>query len=173
MTAWYATSRSALHARFGSDASLMAALLAATSPRQTMRANVTMALRTYHLYQQGAELGLRLLPAHRVNVVRALRGEPLSGLKVSALHQNLLGDESAVAVDRWVVRFYRGRGMDIEYRGIEESLYHQIESEVCQDAKIMGVTPAQMQVSVWCFMNGERLTYADYLSQLDMFDSKV
>ena len=166
MKDWYARSRETIRIMFGKDAGLMSALLAATSGRQTMQANVTMALRVYRMHQAGVVPADGFLPSHLSNVRRALRGEELSGLKVTALCKNLLGDESAVAVDRWVLRYLRGDVKDVMYRGIAAPLFRELEAEVVDLAKKNDVTPAQMQISIWCFMNGERRSYSEYLCQM-------
>lgn len=168
MKDWYARSRETIEVMFGKDAEMVSALLAATSGRQTMQANVTMALRAYRMHQLGSMPVDGFLPSHLLNVRRALRGEALSGLKVTALFRNLVGDESAVAVDRWVLRYLRGNVKDVMYRGIAEPLFRELEAEVVELARKNDVTPAQMQISIWCFMSGERRSYSEYLCQMRM-----
>ena len=65
------------------DPILFANLLAATSPRKTVKANWRLANRIYREFKAGSAYSrIGLMPCYIGNIDRALSGQPLSGNKV-------------------------------------------------------------------------------------------
>lgn len=120
---WYQNAWAALKFTFGDEASLVADLLAATSPKMPIEKNVNLALDIYRLYKMewndeyiptlegkrkskmpGSEGSGALWGSYLPNIYRAIRGEPLSGLKVWNFSRALKGDEDAAVIDTWMTK---------------------------------------------------------------------
>lgn len=146
-------------------ATLYIALLAATSPQTSIKDNVRRAWKALKLFD---EVGLDectffkniKFPSHLLNVLRALRGEPLSGPKVTAFLKNLLGPSvypdaaNAVTVDLWMMRAVHGicgipEGYDKSDDAPAPAEYRCVEDLVRQLAALRGVEPRQYQAAVW------------------------
>jgi hypothetical protein len=127
------------------DSTLFAGLLAATSPRKTVRENWKLANRIYREHKAGKPYSRRgLLPAHTGNVDRAIAGQELSGPKVRAFRENLSGNPARVTVDIWIMRYY---GMKNESPTAKE--YLAIERDIVRQARRFNTTPAGMQAIFW------------------------
>lgn len=98
--------------------------------------------------------------AHRYNLIRIMRGEPLSGPKVTAFEANLMGDPDSVTVDRWMMRAFNdstqlvnGRCEHAAYKDTDDAPsepdYRCIEDAVRKLAYEAGVQPRQYQAAVW------------------------
>lgn len=76
-------------------------------------------------------------------------GDPaaiLGGPKVRAFYANICGDTSAVCVDVWAARAAEGRSDD---RAADGRRYKRIARAYERAADIAGVTPRDMQATVW------------------------
>ena len=167
----YARVREALNEVYGQDAGLVAGLLAATSAKTTMKGNVALAMGVYWAFKDRGAIPVNgLFESHLFNVRRVLTGKELRGRKVKALYMNLIGDETYVCVDRWVMRYYGASGGngDGEIRGIPDKLYNRLEARVREEAEELGITPAQRQAQIWCEMSGNDVIYADLICQYPM-----
>ncbi len=130
---------------FGNDADLFCDLLAATSPRKQVSANWRIALRIYNAFKAGQEIPLTgLMSAHIGNIERALRGHELSGPKVSAFAANLKGDHNRVAIDVWVLRYFK-----IGKKRISAKQYIELEKKIQRLAKRNKMSPAAYQAKIW------------------------
>jgi len=82
---WYADARS-LIVREYSNPELFIGLLAATSPRMHVKKNWKTAETIYKSVLRGGPINYGCgMKTHKPNIGRAIRGEPLSGLKVESL----------------------------------------------------------------------------------------
>lgn len=122
---WYADSEPAIKLA-------SAARIAATSARTGIVDNLRRALR-----------GDSPLPAHKGNLERAARGEPLSGPKVEAFRLALLGDLTAIPVDVWMFRAYRWTNETMSAR-------KDVERRVRIGASRMKCAPRDYAASIWC-----------------------
>ena len=128
------------------DPALFANLLAATSPRKTVKANWILANRIYREFKTGKPYGRQgLMPCHIGNIDRALSGIPLSGNKVRAFSENLCGNFESVTIDVWILRYF---GMD-ENKAISDKVYAKIADKIRRIAKKTGHTPAAIQAILW------------------------
>lgn len=128
------------------DPVLFANLLAATSPRKTVRANWILANRIYREFRAGKPYSRTgLMPNHIANIDRALGGIPLSGNKVRAFADNLCGNFESVTVDVWILRYF---GYD-EKMNISDKMYSTISAKIRRIAKKSGITPAACQAVLW------------------------
>ena len=124
---------------------LFADLLAATSPWKQVTANWRLADRLWRAIGDAERLAdtvANLMPAHAINVIRALQRKPLSGYKVSRFARNLKGDGDAVTVDVWICRAY---GIADK---LSEATYADIEADI-QQARRKGMRPSDWQAVIW------------------------
>lgn len=143
---WYTNARQTLWNVFGEDGDLMAQLIAATSPRQRVSRNVDLALEAYQRYKVGLDpVPPTAMPAHAENIHRAIRGEALSGPKVSRFAANILGDKDPVTVDIWMMRLF---GLPYDKAPTPQQ-YRMVSEWTTQLAKDMGVSPSEMQAALW------------------------
>jgi len=150
---WYAD----IHEYIGktyADPILFANLLAATSPRKTVKANWILANRIYREFKTGKPYSrIGLMPCHIGNIEKSLSGIPLSGNKVRAFSENLCGNFESVTIDVWILRYF---GMD-ENKAISDKVYAKISDKIRRIAKRAGLNPAQCQAILWTisrFNNG-------------------
>ena len=152
---WYRECGDSIRAEFGTDADLFIDLLAATSPRKQVSANWRLTMRIYHVWQNRtvpvfgmlplADYGNLMqgtLPAHRGNIIKALKRQPLSGNKVRAFAANLKGDYEQVTLDVWMCRHY-------DYpQTLTNKKYAELSAIVRTEAAA-GMQPAEYQAVVW------------------------
>jgi hypothetical protein len=157
---WYKNCGDAIRKEFGNDADLFIDLLAATSPQKHISANWRLAMRIYHIWTTknpvlegwkeneifSQNLFAGTLPAHRYNIMRALKGEPLSGNKVKAFAANLKGDLEQVTIDRWVQRWYDWPGYTKTLSNIK---YNKLAQYIKEQATNEGYKPAEWQAIIW------------------------
>lgn len=146
--AWYGTARAAarqLARRHGCTVDRAAAVIAATSPANTWKGNLTLADRMLTNPDCGA------LPAHRQGraIARARRGSlALSGPKVSAFRDAIRGIGRRAVVDRWMVRAL----------GLPESVtpktYELAASALDRAARLHNVDVHTLQATVWIAIRG-------------------
>ncbi len=141
---WYAKTAKWINNNFD-DPALFAALLAATSPRKQVRANLRLAARLYRQFRSGQELDLTgLMPCHKGNIDRAIAGEPLSGPKVRAFYFNLIGDYDHVTIDIWVLR-----SVGEKRTRLSPKQYKRLEKKIKRRARYHKMSPAEYQALLW------------------------
>jgi hypothetical protein len=141
-TYWYKHVKPVLQPIFGPNTDLFLNFLAATSPRTPVADNVVRALKAYNEYLSGEPFSTEFA-AHRQNLERAAKGEPLSGLKVGSFGPNLLGDFIRVTVDTWMAKAY---GFPSK---VSDPMYRFLDYAISQAAKAKGLEPAEMQAAIW------------------------
>lgn len=155
---WYTNARKAIRDKYGPDGIIFTSLLSATSPRQSVELNLRMTKSIFEAWNllgrdvsESAlhELGeLGNLKARYFNIKRALLGEELSGLKVTAFKANLFGDEDRVTIDTWMITF---AGIQHEGTILTKGGQLAYTRRVQRAGKILGWTPAQVQAGVWSY----------------------
>lgn len=157
---WYQRASDTLSTVFGEDKDRFVGLLAATSPRQSVKENLQMALNIWADWEEagrplGAEELTPLIKKHaelhaRVpNSVKALQGyEPeLSGNKVEAFRKNLLGDMSHSTNDTWMALF-----ANVDQKAFRAVSGHlAFTSKVRKVADKLDLHPAEVQETIWSF----------------------
>jgi hypothetical protein len=193
---WYDTTYPSIVDFFNGNverANLFVYLLASTSPLTNIRENIQRAL---HALQVGEQFGATAtvfeehipFEAHRLNVLRSFRGEPLSGPKVTNFAKNLFGPEfrdksgkvafpdaaDAVTVDRWVMRAVQGicnpEDASIKDDAPTEPQYRCIEDAIKKLAYAEGVQPRQYQAAVWV---GIKIECGDMNDTTNPFDVEL
>ena len=132
-----------------------AGTIAALSPLQTWAGNVSAADRVLAAAAAGEPEAPRVgLGANVAKAWRIAQGERpldvLSGPKVRSFYRNIMGDLSAVTVDRWAAR---ACGVPESFpRGAKN--YAQCEHAYREAATTLGIAPAILQAIVWCSIRG-------------------
>lgn len=160
---WYENSARALKNYFGDDAPQFTKLLAAYSPRQSVRDNLKTALDAWRDWGRAGRptdentIG-EILDKHAGgekfagrfnNAVRALKGDaqPFSDTspKVSSFYQNLIGKVNFVTNDVWMSKF-----AGITHAALGDKLgYLGLSAKVREAAKELGWAPQQTQAAIW------------------------
>lgn len=158
---WYARAAKILNQIFGDDADLFIGVLAASSPRQTVRENLAMALRVWDAWQKAGRPNdyqtivddiarpLTALESRYMNVARHLTGKDMSedSRKVKSFYDNSGGNLYSVTLDTWMALF---GGVDQSLFGTKSG-YAAHAAKVRRVAKRMGLQPAEVQETVWSF----------------------
>ena len=150
MRNWYTKDRRFIRATFDSDWMLVASLLAATSPRVHVATSWQWAMDIYHQFKAGKQPDLsKYYPCHKANIRRALAGQPLSGDKVSAFYENLIGNLDAVTIDTWMLRLFNWFRKDEKRHNPEGGKYRQLAKVFRTVARHNGFAPAEFQAILW------------------------
>lgn len=129
---------------FGEDAQLFQDILAATSQRQTVKGNVTVAIKAYGQLKRG-EPFTGYLDGVRRNLNRVREDEALRGPKIGEFGAGTRGDPNAIAVDRHVA---------YALFGTKAPSLRQIEAgkrRIRELAERTGFTPRETQAALWAF----------------------
>ena len=148
---WYPDATRLIKQLYGEHWTLFVDILAATSPRVSVKKNWKMAVnilsayidRDKHPAKLGDILG-RLMPAHLINTIRALQGRPIKGPKVSRFAENLKGNLDVVTIDMWICKAY---GIDAER--LTAKVYERLEQKIIKEAYKTNVKPANYQALIW------------------------
>ncbi len=148
---WYSDATRLIRDLYGDHWKLFVDLLAATSPRMAVKKNWRITAELMQAYMDRAakpkafgDLLGKLMPAHLMNVIRALQGRPIQGPKVSRFAQNLKGDLDVVTIDVWICKAY-----GIPHKALTPKIYNRLEKKIRQDAKACNATPAGYQAVLW------------------------
>lgn len=150
---WYRRATRFLKDYAGNDLTLFTSLLAATSPRQTVKLNLEMTIRIYAEYIGGNDdiddlAKMSDLPAREGNVKRAFENKPLSGFKVESFRKNLLGDLKAVTLDTWMLTYI---GVSNKNIIVCKGGYMAYSHRIKKAAKRLGWKPAEVQECIWSY----------------------
>jgi hypothetical protein len=145
---WYNNDRRFLQDVFKDDWQLVAALLAATSPRIGLKTSWDWTVRIYRDYITGHKIRLsELHKCHRPNVKRALAGKPLQGAKVRAFYAALCGDDNAVVLDTWMLRLFNYYPRHTH--NPEGRRYDRLATAFRTVAEHNNIAPAGLQAILW------------------------
>lgn len=184
---WYSDTRAEIVRVFGPDSALFTRILAATSPRKSVKANLTEALRVFSLirpyidnYEAERPEQFSKFEAHNLNLFRISKGEALSGLKVRAFCRALLGDCQAVTVDMWIAKAFNiNRPLRVsDFVGIEYVIKEATgawKDREYSKGHTRTLSPAQAQACIWHTIRKrsgltESNSFAYYLKQLKAVD---
>jgi hypothetical protein len=163
---WYATSYAAVRRRFA-DPELYVDLLALTSARASVGANVTLATKAYRqIKEHGCVMREGFTRHHYASIKHYLETGNIRGRKTGSFAECLRNPESQrVPVDIWMMRWH---GLDHNVPTKKE--YDEIESRILTEAAEHGMTPRDYQSKVWMDARGDGYrargsSFADYLQQ--------
>jgi hypothetical protein len=147
---WYDETRAAVTRAVGEQwAAVYIDMLAATSPNQSVKGNVTAANKALRQLKEGRPFAgylpvvKSMLDIIRINWLTGYRVK-FGGAKVQNFADALGGDLSAIVVDRWMLRAF----------GYPENItakrYREISHWIAAKAHREGMAPAQVQAAIWC-----------------------
>jgi len=161
---WYRNTRSSLINKFSSDYKIVAGLIASTSPRRDVQRNIRIAINIYKAYQNNPKQLIdeminnkqvfckkyELMNAHYNNVKRTLThnyNKPLtlSGNKVNAFYNNMIGNYDYVTIDIWMLRIF---GLTKEAITSKKE-YANLSNILSEIAKEQNLLPAELQAILW------------------------
>lgn len=143
---WYHRAHERLVREFGDDADLFADVLAATSPRVSVKKNWRAARALYDHWIRTGQVNpdLVAMKTHLPNVIRAFNREPLQGPKVQRFAANLKGDFNAVTIDVWMCKHF-----GIDQDDLSPEMYRRLERRVKDCARKHGCSPCEYQAAAW------------------------
>lgn len=129
-----------------------AGVIAALSPQHTWAQNLRLAEEclsggTPKCFKRTANLAMYVRQQWMPEYVEAA----IRGRKVTAFYANIIGDESWVTIDRWMLR---AMGLPDKF-SLTDKRYTQLGELVCDVARELNVTPAVLQATVWCVVRGK------------------
>ncbi len=148
---WYSDATKLIQELYGDNWQLFVDLLAATSPRQSVKRNWRQSAAILAAYidrenrpKRFGDLLGDVMRSHLNNVVRALQQRPINGPKVSRFAANLKGDLDVVTIDTWICKAYA-----IEHKALTTSLYNRLEQKIRADGERQGIAAANWQAVIW------------------------
>lgn len=170
---WYAESAQAILDRFQDHNRLFASILAATSPRNSVRSNTIFALRAYRSITEHYVVYRTDDPkygiTHKIavnNLERIVRGEQIGGRKVANFVEALCGNGEAVVVD-----VHMCKAFNLKRTAPTKLDYDYIEQTIKKLARKLNMAPAEVQAALWCQTVAKQrrkvVSYADTLKQLE------
>lgn len=148
---WYSDAKRLIIELYGENWKLFIGLLAATSPRVSVKRNWQMSDKILKAYlnrdENPAKLGDilgRLMPCHLINVLRVFQGRPIKGQKISRFYANLIGDLSVVTIDVWICKAF-----GIDRTQLTAKVYRTLEEKIVSMAERLGLHPANYQACIW------------------------
>jgi hypothetical protein len=158
---WYARSRKAIKAVYKDDWCLWAAIASAVSANSSVKATVKLANKAYNeLVYLGCFRRESFVKTHYLSLLGVLENGMPNGRKCRALYHNLVGVETEVPIDIWMMRYYFGHSKVPNTKQFDE-----VEWIIRRDAKMFRMTPAQRQAQIWCRIRGKSDDFSDYLMQ--------
>jgi len=156
-TNWYEDNLKFIKWLFGYDWELVITLLAATSQRTQLSANVTQTLKILYRIQEGLDImgdneEPDFLPAMVIQIEKTMRGEDFAGRKIESFKRNMLGDNKPVVCDMWVAKacgLIPTERNGKKYYNVTDKQYTQIEDYITELAKELQVEPRDFQSAVW------------------------
>lgn len=172
---WYDDISATLRKYFGQEnAAVFAKLLAATSPRTSVKRNLEKAIVAFNSYineyknkfKIQSDLSLADDPAfkqrmmnyfimrtHIPNIGKAMAQTELGGSKVNNFSRALAGDPNAVTLDIWMAR---ALGLNDQEFFQDAKLYELAADSIRELAAEEGVEPRQYQAAVWTGIRKEQ-----------------
>ncbi len=157
---WYARHENVLSDLFGNDAALFQRMLSATSQANTVKGNVTLALKAYAQFLDGQPF-TGYLPAVTKNLDRIRADEELQGAKISQYGKANEGDESAIAVDRHIsiLLFNSAKPNAAQIKAAK--------ARIRTVADRLGWAPRELQAALWAFNQTRLGTNPDEVQSYD------
>lgn len=161
---WYRNTRSSLINKFTSDYKMVAGLIASTSPRRDVQRNIRIAVTIYKAYKEHPKQFVNeminnrkqfckkfeLMSAHYNNVKTTIlhnynKPLELSGNKVNAFYNNMIGNYDYVTIDIWMLRIL---GLTKEAI-VSKKEYLHLSNIISEVAKEQNLLPAELQAILW------------------------
>lgn len=152
---WYDEAWPQMQRMFGKHAELYVDVLAALSPHNGVKGNITSANKAMALILSGKRSAKKPfkvttetkagdgMQAHVDNLNRILKGQPIGGPKVGPFARALKGDKNTVVVDTWMMRAFgfTDKATDSEITFIQQAVTGMAEA--------LGKDARQVQAAIW------------------------
>lgn len=132
-----------------------AGVIAILSPRNYLTRNLQDTIKVLTCIRRGWNPGTISLHSTNSNKYKAFqfaRGElqTVPGIKVSSFYDNILHPHTSarVTVDVWAIRVYLG-DYTCPVKPITPRLYRAIESEYIESARVLEISPVELQAITW------------------------
>ena len=150
---WYLDSRQAIENHLGNKigSDLAIQFIAATSPRNSVKRDLSLALREIDHYINHQPVSRRYgiaSPTIYKNVLRVCGLRPLRGAKTLAFALALAGNENAIVLDTWTMKAFNRPW-------IQGPELRHIPVIIRKIAKTVNMTPAQVQACLWTYAKTE------------------
>lgn len=152
---------------------LLIDILAATSPRQSVKRNLKCAIDIYIAYQslddwKAISCGIATKYIHK-NLERLFAGQKLNGKKVRPFAEALSGNTKAVVIDSWMLKAF-----NINRSAPTPNDREHITTVVNKISDKTGLEPSQVQACLWSYAKTElndtpfkeASDYSDYIKEL-------
>jgi hypothetical protein len=154
---WYAEAWKVAQEILPGNPYLAAGVIAALSPRCQWSTNVAWATALVQAAMEGRECPPVHTTTMRAQAWRIANGTPaldvLNGPKVRSFYSNITGDTDAVTCDVWATYVAAGHK-----DAITPAQYRCIADAYRRAAKILGVTPREVQAATWIAARGVKPT---------------
>lgn len=156
---WYRDARRIarrLGRQHGMTPSRVAAVIAALSPRQRWRVNVTQAERLLAGWDGPYSAFPRQLEKARAIINGARPADVLTGIKEHAFWRAIAGDDTAVTVDRWAIQTATGETGARAYETLNKDnrARRAIAAAFTEAAELAGERPREFQAILWIAERG-------------------
>ena len=143
---WYTKAHYSIKSKHGED-TLIYALIALTSPRKHVKANVKLAEAIYYNIQKGLHWSSNikgLMPNVRKSINHYLETKEIRGLKTSNFYKNLMLDLNAVTIDTWQLKYH-----NINKLKLTPLQYDKLTKRIKANARRHNLKPAEYQAVTW------------------------
>jgi hypothetical protein len=159
---WYGESRAVIQAVYGDDWAIMCALLAATSAHASLKANTTLARRAFQEIHDTGNVNHEHFQRVHYNAIQdVLRDAMPSTVKCRAFYHALVGVQTSIVVDIWMMR-WAGYRQTVPTNRQRKLIIRRVQYR----ARKWHVPACQAQAIIWGKIRGSHQSYADLLRQL-------
>lgn len=166
---WYYNSNKIIKQLFKNDYKLFIKILAVTSPRNTVKRNTFLALKTYFYIKQNKKIDFSYGIANLIikrNVNRILNNKSVNGIKVNSFIDSLLLKDNSICIDVWMLKAF-----NIKRNAPTQKDIRIIIKTIKYISEVTGFKTYEVQACLWCYAKKELNTsvhksYKDFKSFL-------
>jgi hypothetical protein len=150
---WYRQSYKAIKNKYGQNTDLFIKLLAATSPRNTVKRNLFLANKTLTYILDNKPIDFSYGIANKAilnNVNRIIANKPINGPKVRAFSLALSGDADQVVIDSWMLKAF-----NIKRQAPTPNDRVHIKTIINKLSDQTNLKPCEIQACLWSYAKNE------------------
>lgn len=150
---WYRQSYQAIKNKYGPYTDLFIKLLAATSPRNTVKRNLFLANKTLKYIIDNKTIDFSYGIANKAilnNVNRIIADKPINGPKVRAFSKALSGELDQVVIDSWMLKAF-----NIKRASPTPNDRVHIKTIINKLSDQMDLEPSEIQACLWSYAKNE------------------
>jgi hypothetical protein len=167
---WYLNSNNLIKSKFKNDYILFIKLLAVTSPRNTVKRNTFLALKTFDYIKTNKTIDFSYGIANKQiknNVNRVINGKYIKGKKINSFIDSLLLKDGSICIDVWMLKAFNIKRIIPTNKDIRI-----ISKTVKTIAKKLNLKTYEVQACLWCYAKKElndsvHKEYKDFSSYLN------